>query len=140
HIPVYKIKTVPVELQIEGRIPDDYKILNMKIYPSEIKIKGKREIIDKINFIKTVPVNANELIMKNYFSLELESPKGIELVNPNERVRVTYDVKKPEEEIDEEPEVEPGEKTKSVSFNYNIDEIEINGLAPELFIDEKEST
>src|SRR5699024_5108879 len=34
HIPVYKIKTVPVELQIEGRIPDDYKILNMKIYPS----------------------------------------------------------------------------------------------------------
>src|SRR5699024_8179897 len=32
YIPVYKIKTVPVEIQTEGQLPDDYNISNMKAY------------------------------------------------------------------------------------------------------------
>lgn len=140
HIPVYKIKTVPIELQIEGTVPDGHKISNMKIYPSEVKIQGRKEIINKINSIKTTSVNVNDLIKNNYLYLELQLPEGVQLVNSKEKVRVTYNIETPEEELDEEVEVDPEEKTETVSFSYNLDEIKVNNLDPELSIDEKEST
>lgn len=143
HIPVYKIKSVPVELQTEGQLPSDRKLLNIKVYPSDIQIKGKKEVIDRIDSIKTVPIDVNELATNKSAYLELELPKGVELVEPNEKVSVTVDIKSPEEVMeDEEPEREheQGEKIETVSFNYSLDDMSVRDLDPELHIDKNEST
>ncbi|HLR34457.1 MAG TPA: CdaR family protein [Tissierellales bacterium] len=146
YIPVYKIKTVPVEIQTEGQLPDDYNISNMKAYPGNVKIKGKKEVIDKINYIQTASINVNDLIGNNGGYLELELPKGVELVDPNEKVKIIFDAKKredSEEEIEEEPVTEkeqPVEKVQTLSFKYGLDDVEIKGLDPEFHLDRNEST
>ena len=42
-IPVYKVKKVPIELQTEGQLPDNYEIMDIIVNPSEIEIQGKKE-------------------------------------------------------------------------------------------------
>ncbi len=135
HIPVYKIKTVPIEIQTEGQLPDGHKIINMNTYPKNVKIKGKKEVIDKINSIKTIPINIGSLIGNRNTPIELELPKGVELVDPEERINFTFNLESPEDDVIEEPD----DNIETISFNYKLDEIEINNLESGLFIDKEES-
>ncbi len=41
-IPVYQTKKVPIELQTQGQLPDNYEILDISIKPSTVEIKGKK--------------------------------------------------------------------------------------------------
>ncbi len=41
-IPVYHSKTVPIELQTEGQLPDNHDIVDIKIEPATVNIKGKK--------------------------------------------------------------------------------------------------
>ncbi len=132
HIPVYKIRTVPIELQTEGPMPDDYVISNMRVIPRNIEIKGKKGVVNKIKFIKTAPVNINYLIANRTVPVELTLPEGVELVNPNETVSVTLDAERTENQSEE--------KLKTISYDYDFDEIVMNNLESDLSVDRDEST
>ncbi|QQY79345.1 YbbR domain-containing protein [Keratinibaculum paraultunense] len=121
-IPVYKIKKVPIELQIEGQLPDDYKITDIKIEPNEIDIKGKKEDLEKINSIKTKPVNINDLINKQNVVVELDLPEKISLVNPNQQITVTLNI----------------EESITKVFRYTLGEINMVNLASNLKVDESD--
>lgn len=119
-IPIYKVKKVPIELQTEGQLPDNYEITDIEVKPSEIEIKGKKEDLEKINSVKTKPVNINDLINKRSVVVELDLPEKISLVDPDQQVTVTLNI---EEDI-----------TKI--FRYTLGEVNMVNLASNLKVDE----
>lgn len=119
-IPVYKIKKVPIELQTEGQLPDNYEITDIKIEPNEIDIKGKKEDLEKINSVKTKPVDINDLIDKRSVVIELDLPEKVSLVDPNQQVTVTLNV----------------EESITKIFRYTLGEVNMINLASNLKVDE----
>lgn len=119
-IPIYKVKKVPIELQTEGQLPDNYEITDIEVKPSEIEIKGKKEDLEKINSVKTKPVDINDLIDKRSVVIELDLPEKVSLVDPNQQVTVTLNV----------------EESITKIFRYTLGEINMVNLASNLKVDE----
>ena len=121
-IPVYQTKKIPIELQTEGQLPDNYEILDISIKPSTVEIKGKKEDLIDINSIKTKPIDINELIDNNNVTLDLEIPENVELTNPNQQVTVTLNI----------------DESKTKTFQYTLNDVNIINLDPGFIIDKEE--
>ena len=121
-IPIYQTKKVPVELQTEGELPDNYDIMDTNIDPSTIEIKGKKEVLRSINIIRTKTMDINSLIGKRNVLVELEIPENVELVDPNQKVKVTLNI----------------DESKTKTFNYTLRDVNIKNLGPELKIAEED--
>lgn len=91
NIPVFRSLSLPVEIQTENELPDNYIISDMKVFPNTVAIKGDNEILN-INSIKTKPIDLNSLLDKESLEVELDLPQGVELLDPNQKVRVTYKI------------------------------------------------
>ncbi|NLJ78853.1 MAG: hypothetical protein GX329_05785, partial [Tissierellia bacterium] len=76
-IPINQLKTVPISIQTEGQLPDNYEILDISAEPSSIQIRGRKEIIRGIDSIRTKSIDINSLIENNTVSVELELPEGV---------------------------------------------------------------
>ncbi len=121
-IPVYRTKTVPIELQTEGQLPDDYDIVDINIKPANIEIMGKKENLRSVNSITTKMIDINSLVGKRNVLVELEVPENIELVNPKQQVTITLNV----------------DESKATSFNYSLRDVNIKNLDSELKIAEED--
>ena len=121
-IPVYQTKKVPIELQTEGQLPDNYDIVDVNIEPATIEIKGKKEDLRGINSISTRIIDINSLIGKRNVLVELELPENIELIDPNQQVTVTLNI----------------DETKTKTFNYTLNDVNIRNLGSQLKIDESD--
>jgi len=119
-IPVYKVKKVPIELQTENQLPDNYEVMDISINPSEIEIKGKKEDLKNINSIKTMPIDINYLIGKRNVVVELDLPENISLVDPKKQVTITLNI----------------EESRTKTFNYTLEDVDIINLSSGLIIDE----
>ena len=119
-IPIFQTKKVPIELQTEGQLPNNYEILDISIRPSTLDIKGKKEDLDGVSSIKTKPIDINQLIDNRDVVLELEIPENVELVNPNQIVTVTLNI----------------DENKTKTFRYSLKDMDIRNLDPGLDIDE----
>ena len=108
-IPMYQSKTVPIELQTEGQLPDNYDITDIKIEPATVEIKGKTRIMD-----------INSLVGKRNVLVELDLPEKVNLVDPNQQVTITLNI----------------DESKSKTFNYTLKDVNIKNLDPELKIDQ----
>ena len=121
-IPIYQTKTVPIELQTEGQLPDDYDIVDININPPRIEIMGKKENLRSVNSITTKMIDINSLVGKRNVLVELEVPENIELVNPEQQVTITLNV----------------DESKTKSFNYSLRDVDIKNLDPALKIAEED--
>lgn len=121
-IPVYQVKKVPIELQTENQLPDNYEIVEININPSTIEIKGRKEDLAKVNLIKTKPIDINALIDNRNIPVELELPEGVSLLRPDEKVIITLNV---DEKI-------------SRTFGYTLEDVDIVNLDSNLIIDEND--
>ncbi|GFN36495.1 CdaR family protein [Tepidimicrobium xylanilyticum] len=121
-IPVYQVKKVPIELQTENQLPDNYEIVEININPSTIEIKGRKEDLAKVNLIKTKPIDINVLIDNRNIPVELELPEGVSLLRPDEKVIITLNV---DEKI-------------SRTFGYTLEDVDIVNLDSNLIIDEND--
>lgn len=137
YIPVYRVKSVPIELQTTGSLPAEYKTTNISVVPRTIEIKGKGDIVEKVNAIKTLPVDLNRLIQNKSVPVELEIPEGVELVNPNKKVFVTLDTLDGDTSTETEQSHQEEFVTKNLDYSFN--EIRVNNLEPELIIGNKDS-
>ncbi len=90
-INVLKTNSVPIELITENELPENFTITNISISPSNIEIKGKKDIVD-INKINTKTIDINSLLEQSSMEVELDLPQGIELLNPREKVLITYTI------------------------------------------------
>lgn len=121
-IPVYQTKKVPIELQTESQLPDNYEIVNVNINPSTIEIKGKKANLSGVSSISTKPIDINSLIGNRNVPVELELPEGVSLVDPNQKVTITLNI----------------DETITQTFDYTLKDVEIVNLDTSLNIDEEE--
>ena len=116
-ISVLKTNSIPIELITENELPENFTITNISISPSNIEIKGKKEIVD-INKINTKTIDINSLLEQSSMEVELDLPQGIELLNPREKVVITYTI----------------EETITKAYSIPFKNITIKNLASEFSI------
>jgi YbbR domain-containing protein len=91
NISVLKTNSIPIELITENKLPDNFTITNIEISPRNIAIKGKKDILG-INKINTKPIDINSLLEQTSMEVELDLPEGVELLNPKEKILITYTI------------------------------------------------
>lgn len=121
-IPIYQTKKVPVELQTEGQLPNNYEVLDISINPSVVEIKGRKQDLMDISSIKTKVIDINSLIGEKNVDVDLDIPENISLTKPNQKIQVTLNV----------------DESKTKTFEYVLNDVKIKNLDPDLIIDEKE--
>lgn len=124
-IPVYKVKEVPIDLQVTNL--DDKSVLkDLSVIPEKIQIKGRRDLIDGIASIKTKPVSKADL--KNGLELELIVPEGITILD-----KKTTKLKIGKNEIVENLKDEDEE----LLFEYSMNQVDFKGLSPGIKLSEE---
>lgn len=71
-VTLLKEKTVPIKVNIEGENTENYKLSQDTVY-----IKGKRELVDKIEYISTQPINLSSIPKNTTMDIDLIIPNGI---------------------------------------------------------------
>ncbi|OZV11341.1 hypothetical protein CIW83_15315 [Tissierella sp. P1] len=117
-IPVFRIVTVPIELNLQTEPPENYEITSITINPNKITLKGGNDIAN-LTFIQTKPVDINYLMENADVPVELDLPENVSLLNPNEKVTISLKI----------------EENFTKSFEYTLDEVDIRNLDGELTID-----
>lgn len=112
-VDISQTKTLEIELETISELPENINIKDIKIYPENVKVKGKNEL-ENLEKIKTKAIDINELIGKTSMDVELAFPDGVKLVDPDQKISIRYTV----EEIVEE---EYSFSTDEISFR-NLDE------------------
>lgn len=117
-IPVFRKIALPIELQTSGVLPDNYSITNIVINPSRVAITGD-DSIKNISKIDTKVVDINTLLDKSAVEVELDLPEGVQLVNPNEKITVSYDI----------------EEVVSRDFTFNVGDITATNVDESLTVE-----
>ncbi|MBL7575266.1 YbbR domain-containing protein [Peptoniphilus asaccharolyticus DSM 20463] len=84
-VPVLKTMTVPIRLNIIGRIPDGMDTQAFSIEPSSVMIRGNSAVINGITELTTQPVDVNSLI-GNRVEVGLVLPDGVSLVDKDIKI------------------------------------------------------
>lgn len=93
YLPIMRSVSLPVEIQTENELPDDYIITDIKAFPDTVAVKGDDSILN-LNNIKTKPIDINTLLDKDSIEVELSLPQDVELINSNQKVKISYNVEK----------------------------------------------
>ena len=109
-------------METTNQLPDNYEIVNIGIRPNTIEIQGKRDVLSKIDSIKTKPLDINLFLENNEMPVELEIPTGVKLSNPDQKVIVTIDI----------------EESLTKTFNYTLRDVNITNIKPNLYISEED--
>ncbi|MCQ4925262.1 CdaR family protein [Tissierella carlieri] len=117
-IPVFRIVTVPIELNLQTEPPENYEITSITINPNKITLKGGNDIAN-LTFIQTKPVDINYLMENVDVPVELDLPENASLLNPNEKVTISLKI----------------EENFTKAFEYTLDEVDIRNLDSGLTID-----
>ncbi|MGL6105536.1 CdaR family protein [Romboutsia sp.] len=76
-VTLLKEKAVPIKLQFTGESDLENNIKDYKLSQEYVDIKGKKEIIDKIGYISTQPVDLSNLGDTNSKEISLNLPEGV---------------------------------------------------------------
>lgn len=90
-VPVYRTAQVPIELQTENELPENYAITDISITPQTVMLKGGPEI-GNLAKVDTKVIDINSLLETNALEVELDLPEGVELLNPDEKITVIYNI------------------------------------------------
>ncbi|KDR94460.1 YbbR domain-containing protein [Peptoclostridium litorale DSM 5388] len=74
---IQKSKEVPIELVLKGEPDEDYRIKSKLMNPDKILIMGNEEEIEKIESIKTIPLDIGNLANDKKVELDLQIPENI---------------------------------------------------------------
>ena len=119
-IPVYRTISLPIELQTENELPENFSITDIAITPSRVTVKGDNSIVN-LQKINTKVININTLLDKAALEVELDLPEGVELVTPLEKVTIIYTV----------------EETISKEYTLSVSELNVLNLDETLKINEE---
>lgn len=87
-------KSVPVVISTEGEVVPDYIIKEKRISPSEVRIRGAKNIVEKIQYIETTKINLQGEYSSFTRFVDLQKPhRKISIINTN-RVEVNFNITK----------------------------------------------
>ncbi|NLI90014.1 MAG: hypothetical protein GX366_06370 [Epulopiscium sp.] len=103
-LPIGKKKTVPLEMQFKGELPEGFIQTGIDLHPNSITIIGKPTLVDEITSIKLQEISLDNIVETSRIETGLILPKGITYLDKiDDSVTVTVRVKE-----------------QSV-YNYNLD-------------------
>lgn len=70
-------KTVPINIKFTGESDPNVNLKDYKLSQNTVYIKGKKDDIDKIEYINTQPVNLSGITQSTSEEISLEIPEGI---------------------------------------------------------------
>lgn len=114
-IDISKTMKLPIELETINELPENININDIKIYPATVMVKGSGDF-SKLKKIKTKAIDINTLIGQTSMDIELALPEGLKLVDPKQKISISYSV---EEIVEEE-------------YIFSSDEISIRNLSEDL--------
>lgn len=76
-LPIGKKKTVPLEMQFIGELPEGFIQTSVGVYPKNITIIGKPTLIDSITSIKLDKVSLDDIIETSKITTKFILPPGI---------------------------------------------------------------
>lgn len=114
-------KTVPIRLQTLGILPDNFRLNELNVAPSSVTIKGDQSI-NEIEYINTKPIDINSVLNGSTIELELDLPENIQLLDPNEKFILRYNL----DEIIEK------------NFTLAFTDLEIRNLDEDLVLEENQ--
>ena len=77
NVGLLKEKKVPIKLKLEGKENIENNLKDYTLNPVTIMIKGKKDKIDKVDYIETEAVNVNDFISSTSKDIGLIIPDGI---------------------------------------------------------------
>ncbi len=89
-VPIYKLKSVPIEVVTVGTLSQNENIENIHPNPENVIIRGNGDIVDSINSIKTEPINVAELVENENYNVKLKLPEGVS-VHENNDIKLDFD-------------------------------------------------
>lgn len=103
-LPIGKKKTVPLEMQFTGELPEGLVQMNSSVYPENITIIGKADLVDSITSIKLAEISLDNIIQTSKINTKFILPSGIGYLDQIENnAVVTIQVK------------------EQAVYNYNLD-------------------
>jgi YbbR domain-containing protein len=94
-LPIGKIKTVPLEPQFTGQLPEGYIQSNTILTPKEITIVGKQDVVESIQTIKLAPISLDGMIQSDTIKADFILPQGIKYLDDIEnKAVVTIEVQR----------------------------------------------
>lgn len=125
-IDISKTILLPIELDTVNELPVNINIKDIKIYPEKINIKGSGDFSD-IKIIKTKAIDINTLIGKTSMDVELALPDGLKLVDPKQKISISYSV----EEIIEKEYLFKNNEIKIKNLDEGLD-VKEESIPPEV--------
>ncbi len=89
-IPIYKIKSVPIEPIYSGQLLENQRLDNVKITPAQVVIKGDGNRVNEIAKISTMPIEYEKLNDSGSVVVNLDLPSNITLYDENLEVTLKY--------------------------------------------------
>lgn len=111
-MPIYKVKEVPILVDLQGRPQQGYKITKVETSPGFVLIKGPANVVDKISEITTKSVKVDNLRETTSQDMVLILPEGVEAPYMEKTPSVIVTV----------------EKIMSKEFNFSRNEIAVENL------------
>lgn len=96
---IKKVKNINVLPNLVGELNTDYKIVNIALSPSEIVLKGHKDIIDSIEALSTNPIDVSELTSTTEIKADITIPDGTNIMYFEPPFNLTVEVEKAEEQI-----------------------------------------
>ncbi len=119
NLEILRSKSIPININLNKNLPDDYELKNLSLTPNKLRVKGDDEIL-KIKSIDTMPIDVDMLLSKKKLEVKLNLPDNISPLNPEEKIFVSLH------------ESEMIEKTLS----YKIEDIEMLNIKDNLKVED----
>lgn len=70
-------KQVPVNIKFDGNLPDGYELKEYNLSQKNIIIRGKEDVLSKIDSIDTFPINLNSIDKDTNIDIKLQLPEDV---------------------------------------------------------------
>lgn len=96
---IKKVKSINVLPNLIGETSGDYKIVNVALTPSEIVLKGHKDIIDNIEALSTNPIDVSSLTETTELQADMVIPEGTSIMYFEPPFKLNVEVEKVEEQV-----------------------------------------
>lgn len=96
---IKKVKNINVLPNLMGQPASAYKIVNVTLDPSEIVLKGHKDIIDAIETLTTNPIDVSELTETTDVEVDVVIPEGMTIMYFDPPFKLKIEVEPVEERI-----------------------------------------
>lgn len=90
-IPILRSKEVQINVVTDKELPEEYEVKQMVINPNKVILKGDKSVLE-LQSISTEVLNIEELINNDEVKVKLNLPNGIELMDPNQEIKISLNV------------------------------------------------